>query len=258
MGADVADRSQCPAALGLEPPVPVGLEQQPVLEVAPGDQPHVADLARGHDLVGVLVERVVADVEVRGVDQPGRGGQGDQLARLRRRHRQRLLADDVLARGEDGLGLRQMQIIGRGDMDGVDRRVVEQGLERRVGARDAERLGPGRAAFRGAAEHAADLDADAAQGFDVDRADEARADHGRADVGDPPHATFTPWLVRARRRRPGGGEHQGPSAIRLPTREDSPHPSRLSTTHPSFSCQVQKRRFSSSPDPAREHSVRGP
>ena len=197
MRADVADGPERPATLGLEAPVPVGLEQQPVLEVASGDQPHVADLARGDDLVGVLVERVVADVEVRGVDQPGLGGEGDQLARLGRRHRQRLLADDVATGGEDGLRLREVEVVGRGDVDRVDRRVVEERLERVVRARDAERLGPGRATFRGAAEHATDPDADAAQGLDMDRADEARADHGRADIGDPPHATFTHWLVRA-------------------------------------------------------------
>ena len=121
----------------------------------------------------------------------------DQLARLRRRHRQRLLADDVPARGKDGLRLRQMEVVRRGDVDGVDRRVVQQRLERRVGPRDAERLRPGRATFRGAAENAAHLDADAAQRFDMDRADEARADHGGADVGDPPHVTFTPLLALA-------------------------------------------------------------
>ena len=82
MGADVADRPQRPAALRLEPPVPIGLEQEPILEVAPGDQPDIADLARGDELVGVLIERVVADVEVGGVHQPAPGGKLDQLARL--------------------------------------------------------------------------------------------------------------------------------------------------------------------------------
>ena len=35
MRADVPDRPQRAAAIGLEPPVPVGLEEQPILEVAP-------------------------------------------------------------------------------------------------------------------------------------------------------------------------------------------------------------------------------
>ena len=43
--ADVADRAERAAAVGLEPPVPVALEQEPVLEVATGDQPDIADLA---------------------------------------------------------------------------------------------------------------------------------------------------------------------------------------------------------------------
>ena len=67
--ADVADGAQRAAALGLEPPVPVALEEQPVLEVAAGDEADVAELAAGDDLVRVLVERVVADVEVDRVDE---------------------------------------------------------------------------------------------------------------------------------------------------------------------------------------------
>src|SRR6185436_6717918 len=102
--------------------------QEPVLEVSSRDQPDVADPARGYEVVGVLVERVVADVEVGGVDKPAPGGKLDQLARLGSRHRQRLLADDVPASGKDGLRLRQMEIVGRSDVDGVDRRVVQQGL----------------------------------------------------------------------------------------------------------------------------------
>ncbi len=83
--ADVADRPESAAAVRLETPVPVAVEEQPVLEVATGHEPDVADVAARDDLVRVLVERVVADVEVGRVDEPGRGGRGDQLARLRRR-----------------------------------------------------------------------------------------------------------------------------------------------------------------------------
>ena len=45
VGADVADGAEGAAALRLEPPVPVGVEQQPVLEVVAGDQADVADPA---------------------------------------------------------------------------------------------------------------------------------------------------------------------------------------------------------------------
>ena len=76
-------------------------------------------------------------------------------------------------------------------MDDVDERIVEQLVERCVGARDAERVRPDAATLRRAAEHAAHLDADPAQRLDVHRSDESRADDGRADVGDPPHALLT-------------------------------------------------------------------
>ena len=58
---------------------------------------------------------------------------------------------------------------------------------RGVGVADAQGVGPGRAALRGAAEDAADVDADAAELLDVDGADESGADDGGADVGEPAH-----------------------------------------------------------------------
>ena len=90
-------------------------------------------------------------------------------------------------------------------MDDLDSRVGEQVVERVVRSHDPERLGPRGAAFGGAAEHAPDLDADPAQGLHVDRADEARPDDGRTDVGDPCHRPLTPALPGSARRPPGGG-----------------------------------------------------
>ena len=43
--ADVADRPEGAALVRLQPPVPVGLEEQPVLEVAAGHEPDVAEAA---------------------------------------------------------------------------------------------------------------------------------------------------------------------------------------------------------------------
>ena len=130
--ADVADRAQGAAALRLEPPVPVAVEEQPVLEVAPGDEPDVAEAAAADELVGVLVERVVADVEVGRVDQAGLGGPGDQRGRLAGGHGQRLLAHDVLAGVEDRQGLAGVQVVGRGDVDDLDGGI---GQQRRRGPR---------------------------------------------------------------------------------------------------------------------------
>ena len=216
MRADVADRAERPAALGLEPPVPVALEEQPVLEVATGHEPDVAELAGGDDLVGVLVERVVADVEVGGVDEAGRGGQLDQLARLGRGHRQRLLADDVPAGREDGLRLGEVEIVGGGDVDDVDRLVAEEVVEGGVCARDAEAGRTSGAALGRAAEHAADLDADAAERLDVDGPDEARADDRGADVGDPCHEVAHPLALLGCLDGLDGCPTAGPSSGQAP------------------------------------------
>ena len=69
--ADVADRAERAALVRLEPPVPVGVEEQPVLEVAAGHEADVAQPAGGDQLADVLVERVEADVEVDRVDEAG-------------------------------------------------------------------------------------------------------------------------------------------------------------------------------------------
>jgi len=68
---------------------------------------------------------------------------------------------------------------------------TQQVVERVVRPCDTERLGPRGTTFRCAPKDAPDLDADPAQGLDVDRADEARPDDGRSDVGDPCHGRLT-------------------------------------------------------------------
>jgi hypothetical protein len=76
-------------------------------------------------------------------------------------------------------------------MDHVDRRIIQELVEGRVGARHAEGIRADPAAFGAAAQDAADLDSDPSQLLDVDGADEPRADDGRADLGDTPHALPT-------------------------------------------------------------------
>jgi hypothetical protein len=75
---DVADGPEHPALGGIEPPVPVGVEQEPVLEVVAGDQADLAQLAVGHESGEVLVQGIEADVEVT-ADHAGLGGQADRL-----------------------------------------------------------------------------------------------------------------------------------------------------------------------------------
>ena len=138
--------------------------KQPVLEVVAGDEADVAEAAVGDELANVLVERVEADVEVDRVDGPLRAASSTRPADSVGRHRQRLLAHDVLAGGEDRLRLRDVEVVRGRDVDDVDARVVEDRVEATgrpwptpsAAARAAPRSG-------GAAEHAADLDADPAQ-----------------------------------------------------------------------------------------------
>jgi hypothetical protein len=76
-------------------------------------------------------------------------------------------------------------------MDDLDGRIREKVVERVVCPCDTERLGSRGTTFWRAPENAPDLDADPAQGLHVDRADEARPDDGRTDVGDPRHGPLT-------------------------------------------------------------------
>ena len=118
---------------------------------------------------------------------PAPRGEVDEARRIGRRHPERLLAHDVSSGFEDLARLRHVEMVGRRDVDHLDRRVVENGLERGIGAVDAQRPGAFLAPFRRAAQDSAHLHADPPQLFDVDSPDEARPDDGRADVGDPPH-----------------------------------------------------------------------
>ena len=77
------DRPQRAALLRDQAPVPVGVLEQPVLEVAAGDQPHLAQAAVAHELRRVLVDGVEADVEVDRGDAVRGRGQRDQLRGLR-------------------------------------------------------------------------------------------------------------------------------------------------------------------------------
>ena len=97
--ADVGDGTEVALAGGVEPPVPVGVEQQPVLQVVAADQPRLADRAGADEGGGVLVVRVVAEVEAHGVDDAGVAGAGDEVAGLGAVDAERLLADDVFAGG---------------------------------------------------------------------------------------------------------------------------------------------------------------
>ena len=102
--SDVAERRRRAALVGLEPPRIVGVLEQPVLQVLADEKVRLADVAARNRLPRLLDERIAAIVERHGVDDAGLGRLIEQLLRFRRRHRQRLVGDDVLALG-DGRGI---------------------------------------------------------------------------------------------------------------------------------------------------------
>ena len=76
---------------------------------------------RSDPLPDVLVEWIEANVEIHRVDSPGLPSLGDEPARFGGVQGQRLLAHHVLARRQDCRGLRDVEVVGRGDMNNVDR-----------------------------------------------------------------------------------------------------------------------------------------
>ena len=112
MRADVADRPQRAALVGFQPPVPVGVEQQPVLEVVTRREADIAEIAGADRLPHVLVQRVEADVVADRSHQRQAPGQVNQSCSFAGGHGQRLLANDMLARGQGQAALLSVQPIG--------------------------------------------------------------------------------------------------------------------------------------------------
>jgi len=142
------------------------------------DVPDLPHLACAHTLAGLLDERIEANVEVRGMDEPRAPGELDELGGLVGRDRQRLLADHVFPRLERLLRLRVVQVVRRCQVDDVDSFVREHSL---VGVVDGAR-GGGARPFGRRAGNAQDLDPEAPERVDVHRADEARADDSRLEL----------------------------------------------------------------------------
>ena len=83
----------------------------------------------------MLVVRVEAGVEAHRVDDAGVGCEADELGGLGGVDAERLLADDVLAGGDRRPGLLGVDVVGAGDVHGVEVGDGEQFVER------VERLG---------------------------------------------------------------------------------------------------------------------
>jgi hypothetical protein len=208
MGADIAHGPERAAHLRFQPPVPVGGLGQPVLVVVAGDETDIAKLPRPHHAMRLLVQRVEADVVADGGEFARRLRDLHHLGGLFRRHRQRFLADHVLAGGEDGLHLLVMGVVGRRDMDHVDTVIGQQVVERGIGMGHPDLGGPRGAALGGGAEDAPHLHAQPPERLHMYRADEARADHRGADCSEIRHAPPSDNRIPPVDRQAGPG-HEG-------------------------------------------------
>jgi hypothetical protein len=104
-----------------------------------------------------LVRRGIAQVVVGAQHDTGLPACLDDGLRVCHVHRQRLLAQHMLARGGRGNRLWRVQLVGGADVDGIDSRIGEQIVDRRPGLRDSLLSRERRAALRVAAHHRNDL-----------------------------------------------------------------------------------------------------
>ncbi len=139
------------------------------------DAAHVA-LGLAHES-GLLNQRHVAVVEVDGVHHLRLLSELYQLARLLGVHRQRLLADDVLARGHDVAVHLEVEVIGRAVVNDLNFRVGQElpVIAIRLGNRQLVGLSLGEilAAFGDGCDF---HEAEAAESLDMGGADETSAD----------------------------------------------------------------------------------
>jgi hypothetical protein len=177
VAADVGDRPRVARHFGDEPPVPIGVFEQPVLQVAAVHGEHAADVAILAHRPRLLHQRHVAVVEIDGVHDARRLGELHQLARLAGVHRQRLFAHHVFLRGEDVAVDLEVQVVWRAVVDDLDVRVGQQLLVVAVGFGDRKLVGLALGEVLPALGDGRDFDeAEAAKRLDVCWADETGAD----------------------------------------------------------------------------------
>ncbi len=202
MRADVAHRPERTCLFRLDAPVPVGVVKQPVLRIrALRDQdfPEVAALTHPAHL---LHHGVVAQVVTGGVADRFGAGQPGQRRGFRTRHRQRLLAQNVLARFERGRRHREVPRVWRADVDRTYVRIGEKGAVIAFGPFNAERAGEAARLVNAAADDSADVDeAEPAHRLQVDTAHET----GSNDRGA--HAPGFHDELRGYQRRTSRREH---------------------------------------------------
>jgi len=143
-------------------------------------QPERARRPAAHALARLADGGVVAVGEGNGGEPARLLGELDDPPRGRGVERERLLADDVLAGGQGGLGERDVQVVGRADVHDVDLVRGGERLGRGIGPVGAELCRGGLGALRRGGGDADEVGPRQARGAGVDGTDEP----GSCD-GDP-------------------------------------------------------------------------
>ena len=145
MGAEVADDIRRAGAVRVDAPAGGG-EEQVVAEIPPVGERELAELAGGDVDTHLLDERIAAGVVAGRVHEPPLGCGLEHRAALRRRDRQRLLADDVDPALDCRERLRRVGGVRGADVEDVDVLALEQRLE--VVVRQSPRRSPPRPRVR--------------------------------------------------------------------------------------------------------------
>ena len=111
MRADIGDRAELAAKLGIETPVPIDGKEQPILEKAAVDETGLSDHAAGDGGFGFLTQRIVAEVIGHTSDASGFLRQPNKHFRFARIHGERFFAEDMLSCAEQTAGLFEVHMI---------------------------------------------------------------------------------------------------------------------------------------------------
>src|SRR5215213_4732633 len=111
MGANVTNSPQSPAKLGVESPVPIGWEKQPILQIRTLQNEQIAQFSILHHATRLLYQWVHADIKVNHVDQILFPGKLNEFARLLGSRCQRLFTDHMFPSQQGSFGVRVMKII---------------------------------------------------------------------------------------------------------------------------------------------------
>jgi hypothetical protein len=178
--ADVGERARRAAEVRVHPPVVVLRPGQPVLQVAAVHEADRAGAPAAHTLARLAHHRVVAVHEGHERTAVGLAGQLGQPRGPGEVERQRLLADDMLAGQQRGLGEREVEVVGRAHVHDIDVGRLDQRLGRLERAVGTEPPGRGLGVLERRIGHADQPRSRQPRSAGMHRADEARA--GDADA----------------------------------------------------------------------------